>query len=684
MGARPGGLGLALELIHDRSHQGTPGLDLEPLVAGGGAEPSGREANLRTIGNHALDQLLASWRPGLDRPPVSGAAIQLLLPEQRELTAWTPLSIQDGPAEQVVSRLNRLGRLPMPLVIAPSLAGVLAEQRFLLSKQPATGSFEGPWDDVLLDFAQAHGLAWEAVLWDGEFGDEIAWLRLVSMADAGNVSGAEQVRLALSDYSRKVWGEARRSPAGEGERRSRSDQSELAFVAAFLGGIEWPAAHSWLGDLWYNGPPRDSVALSSLLDVAGRGVFDPRMLEPAGLTQLFRLGDQIGAGNGGGHLDLASLARALAKLPKLGPRGTVDALVLKSWPGPASAPEGLYLRLVALEAIGGGGSRGALLAREVLGNGSQDVDQGRLQLAALRVLAAVGGQQLHTDADLLLLEYPWVLLQQVGTAIAPDELGRLLFQARVKCGGPDFVATYGKKLRPAAIRALLAASLLRGDAARSAELLVDVAAVAESNSWQGSILGSDGAKDPALFFGQLAECLEIAVRRGDLIDVHTAIRAARKRAADSSLATVSSTFPYTALDRLELLAGAMSPERQGLLIEHLARGADASPLFEDSAAIIQLGGSSAGAGARALLIQRFEDALQSPRVGTADEAIAAVEACIALLWSHNGDEEVRLMVLAAAEAAAGIPSHPLSRRVLYQAWPPTSGRISRNLDLSDR
>ncbi|MFT5080888.1 MAG: hypothetical protein ACI9D0_001307 [Bacteroidia bacterium] len=688
LGASPEGLGLALELVHDRSYLGAPGLDLEPLVAGEQAQPSGPDAALRTIGNHALDQLLANWRPGLDRLPVSGAAVQLLLPEQRELSIWTPLAINDGPVEEVVSRLNRLGQLPMPLVIAPGLADLLAEQRSALSRQPALGVFEGPWDAVLFDFAQAHSLAWEAVLWDGEFGDEIAWLRLVSMGEAGNESGLDQVRLALSDYARKVWGEAPRALAGKRWNTPAASQSELGLVAAFLGGIEWPAAHGWLGDLWFESQPLDHVAFAVLLDVAGRGVFDPRMLEPAGLKQLFKLGDQIGAGNGGELLDIGKLARALAMLPRLGPRGPLDGLVLKSWPGPASPAEGLYLRLVALEAIGGGGERGGLLATSTLMNKTQVAYRGPLQLAGLRVLAEVRGQQLKHDGDELLLEDPLALLQQVGTAVTAEEMGRLLFQARVQCGGPDFLSTNGPGLRPAALRAVFVAALLAGDGATCGKLLVELVRVAEPGSWQRSHRSGGAGQDVAKFFDQMSECLEVAVRRGDLMDVRNAIRAARQHSLGSAAPSVApeqpEAFPFTALDRLELLAGAMAPERQARLTELLAQGEGASPLFEDTAAIIRLAASPGGARSRALLIQRFEGALQSPRVGAADEAIAAVEATLALLWAQNGDEEVRVMVLAAAEAAASVPSHPLSRRVLYQAWPPPSGRISLRLDQSDR
>ena len=685
LGARPEGLGLALGLIHDRSYQGTPGLDLEPLVAGATDEPSGRDAALRTVGNHALDQLLASWRPGLDRLPVSGAAIQRLLPEQRELSIWTPLAINDGPVEGVVSRLNRLGKLPMPLVIAPSLAELLAEQRFALARQPALGVFEGPWDRVLLDFAQAHGLAWEAVLWDGEFGDEIAWLRLVSIGESGNESGLEQVRLALSDYSRKVWGDAPRLQDGERANQATSS-SELGLVAAFLGGIEWPAAHGWLGDLWFQNQPRDPVALAVLLDVAGRGVFDPRMLEPAGLSQLFKLGDQIGAGNGGPRFDVAQISRALAKLPRFGPQGPLDEHVLKSWPGPTSAAEGLYLRLVALEAIGGGGERGVLLALTMLKDKSQETYRGPLQLAALRALAAARGQQLSIGSEVLELESPMALLQQVGTAVTPDEMGRLLFQARVRCGGADYASSLAPGLRPGALRAVFAAALLAGDGATCGELLVDVVGVAGADSWQQSIRGSGLGQGTASSFEQLAECLEVAVRRGDLQDVRAAIQAARLRALEpqDDAAQDKAPFPYTALDRMELLAGAMAANDQERLLELLAKGADASPLFADTDAVVRLSASPGGARARALLIQRFEASLQSPRVGAADEALAAVEASLALLWAQNGDEQVRQLVLDAAEAAAGVPSHPLSRRVLYQAWPPASGQISRKLDQSDR
>ncbi|MDE0895068.1 MAG: hypothetical protein OSB10_00615 [Planctomycetota bacterium] len=685
IGSGGSNLPMALELFRGGAGRGpSPGLDLEPLETGVPSGTDSLDKALVTIGDHAIDELISGWRTGLDRLPVSGAALQLLLREERERESWTPLEFSDGAVADVIGRLSRLGELPAPLVIAPHLAELLAQERFVQAEDTRDELFQGPWDLVLLDFAQSHSLTWEAVLSDGEFGDEIAWLRLVKGGSQGIETGLEQVRRALEDYGRNRLGNTGPNGiSGKPQEAAPGRASELQLTARFLSGIEWPASRSWLGDLWFNNSIKDGLAFAALLESAGRGQFDPRFLTPQGLTRLLRYGDRIGNGESSKGAHRERLRHAFAKLPRFGTSGALDGVVLEGWESKEEmermTSDAMILRLAALEATGGGGSEGARRAKNLLQTEGKHAIDSEVQIAALRVLAAAVSE---TSSERVVAANPAALTALAGVRIAPDELGRLLSFARVRVPLAALQSTV-PRLRPATLRAVFAAALLEGNFGVTSAILVDVVGADKQGSWARVLEGQSATRS----FDQLHACLESAVRRGDLLVVRNVIESARalsnEQLLEESMGETLFDEP-AALDRLELLAGAMPLAKQALLLEHIVEKGGASPMFSDSLSLAQLAASPGGSVGRSLLIGRLDQALQSPKMGEASPALRAIEHTLALLWARNADDEARILVMETAGVAAGNAAHPLSKRILYSSWPPSIARISRNLDLLDR
>jgi hypothetical protein len=690
IGSGSGNLSLALDLFHGGPGAvGSPSLDLEPIAGANAVGQGSSDEQLAGIGDHAIDELISNWRTGLDAVPVTGAGLELLLREEREREPWSPIKISDGPIAEVVERLNRVGELPLPLVLAPSLSEILLTEAGLQDDYDWASPFRGPWDVVLRDFATSHGLAWEAVLSDGEFGDEIAWLRLVSFDSQGTETGLEQLRRSLEDYGRsRQSGEWKRIPLGE--RASRS--SELQLSAHFLAGINWSEALIWLGDIWFGSSHKDRPTLSALLRAGGRGVLETRFLSGAGLSELLTLGDLI---EGDPSLDeglRGSLLGTFARLPRIGSEGPLAQIVLEDWStmrGVLDMEAGaLELRLTALEATGGGGLEGARRARKILSGAWGHKGEGGVQLAALLVLCATADSVESSD---LVAASPGALLSQAGVAIAPDELGRLLSYARVRIPLAYLQTSGLSGVRPQGLRAALTAALLDGDTGLAVGILVDIARLDEQGSWSRVLEGQGIGRH----FMQFTGALDGAVRRGDLLPVQALLAEARLRVGESNPGATSDGIDLgsaldetffadpTALDRLELLSGAMPLDRQQILLDHLDQLGVGSPLYYDSIGIAQLAAGPAGSAARSLLLGRFEVALQSPKVGAAGSALEAIEHALALLWGRNADEDARTLVMGTAEAAAGVAGHPLSKRILYQSWPPSIARITRNLDLLD-
>ena len=83
LGARSTNLGLIMDLIVGANFaSGEISLDLDMLPDDDNAQT--QRSLEREIGRRALEHLLATWRSGLDRLPLSGAALKPLLLEERE------------------------------------------------------------------------------------------------------------------------------------------------------------------------------------------------------------------------------------------------------------------------------------------------------------------------------------------------------------------------------------------------------------------------------------------------------------------------------------------------------------------------------------------------------------------------------------------------------------------------
>ena len=267
LGARSTNLGLIMDLIVGANFaSGEISLDLDMLPDDDNAQT--QRSLEREIGRRALEHLLATWRSGLDRLPLSGAALKPLLLEERERNPWRMLTIPDGPVADVVSRLVREGDVPIPVVMAQGLAEKLAGERFGGPFSKRVEPFRGAWDEVLLDFARAHDLAFEAVLYRGKDDvDEFAWLRLVEREAAGAESGSLQLSLALEDVARHVNRDAGGNDDVDGFAPSIST-GELQLAARFLASVGWDGGLTWLGDLWMTGDTK--IARTALLEGAAR------------------------------------------------------------------------------------------------------------------------------------------------------------------------------------------------------------------------------------------------------------------------------------------------------------------------------------------------------------------------------------------------------------------------------
>ena len=424
LGSREANLALILDLVTGNGLQGSAtdtSLELE-------LAPSSSSPNLRTIerelGRRALEHLLATWRSGLDRQPLSGAALAPLLEAERERHAWQPLSIQAGPVADNLAELIREADLPVPVVLSQDLASKLSSQRFGTAPGDAPRDpHTGPWDVVLLEIARTHDLAFEAVMHRGPEGvDEFAWLRLVARDDAGEEAGSAQVVRAFEDVARAA------SAAGADAAGGRASLStaELQLAARFLAGIGWSGSLGYLGDLWAK--DGNALARTALLEGAARGYVEPRLANRQGVTELLRWAGELAVDPGGdGHL--MRLEDGLRALPRWGRDGADLATVLfdvehPTWPAtieaerlragrglPTSRGEAqaagaaqawATLARVRLEAAAAWGSlppAGIDLAREAL---ERDTGEGldRTQLAALRALRAVARARTPLDAGL--------------------------------------------------------------------------------------------------------------------------------------------------------------------------------------------------------------------------------------------------------------------------------------------
>lgn len=670
LGARPENLGLALELVTGGLEPTREvGLEIEP-PAGTDDEPgSALGWSLgRRLGRLALDQEIASWRAGLDRQPLSGAALVLRLREERERHTWTRLEIADGPVADVVIRIAREGNLPVPVALSQGLAEKLASERFGGPTAERVAPFRGPWDVLLVDFARSHGLAWEAVLFRGEVDDEIAWLRLVPRGEEGVESGAAQLTRALEDT-------ARRRAVEDPDGRASVSAAELQLAARFLASVEWDAATNWLGDLLER--DLDGMARVALLEAAARGRLEPRLGTAAGVESLLKYARSVARPSDAGAVHLDRLGAAFERFPRAGADGAdLGALFAAGWREDWDAGRVAVcgLRLAGLAGTETVSEASLALARTVL---VESRGHGLEIWRALAVLALDGGPA--TGAPALELGDPEALFALLPDVVAPDELARRLAAARVRL---PFEGSTTSALSPATVRTLFLARVFGGDFEAAANLLVEPTAegglgFGESGSWARSREAGRRGR----CFDELCEAVEGLMRRGELVAVRTTLDTARRRAvlaieaqtAPTDLSGLTRGLELAALARLELLGGAMAPAQQALLSESLDEAGKGSPIADDAPALGMLaaGPRPAANGPRERLLDLFAAALASPRQDVGADVLPAIERCLEALWARSADAEAEALILDVATVAAGDSQHPLAQVVLFRAWPPS-------------
>ena len=688
LGARSTNLGLIMDLIVGANFaSGEISLDLDMLPDDDNAQT--QRSLEREIGRRALEHLLATWRSGLDRLPLSGAALKPLLLEEHERNPWRMLTIPDGPVADVVSRLVREGDVPIPVVMAQGLAEKLAGERFGGPFSKRVEPFRGAWDEVLLDFARAHDLAFEAVLYRGKDDvDEFAWLRLVEREAAGAESGSLQLSLALEDVARHVNRDAGGNDDVDGFAPSIST-GELQLAARFLASVWWDGGLTWFGDLWMTGDTK--IARTALLEGAARGALEPRLTTKAGLSRLWIWAQDVALSADGGAVHLDRFGAALGHFPRWGTDGSdllsvcvdatrVDGQDVPGWI-PSTHPNTrawlamARLRLLALQSMEACPPAGVQLAQDVLAAETGE-GLGLAQWAALEALV-------HADSpaeslgDGAAFNWPAML------ALVPDQVtadGMATVLARLNVVPPLRAADLDlRSLRPSEVRVHVMTRLYLLQFEEAARFLVQPTAdggvgFGEQGSW-GLLL--EGGKSTRVF-DEVSEALRTAARSGEFLSVRELLNQASVQAMEwlqstepsYDLAQRMNRQEPVALARLALFAGVLGLDQEQLLCEQLESGGDASPIANDPRALALLAGSAARGApeAKARLFATFEAAL---RVQTLNPGILeALELAVHTLWARNADAEAEALILEIAMIAAGQSNHPLAQRILFRPWPP--------------
>lgn len=685
LGARSTNLGLIMDLIVGANFaSGEVSLDLDMFPDDDNAQS--QRSLEREIGRRGLEHLLATWRSGLDRLPLSGAALKPLLLEERERNPWRMLTVPDGPVADVVSRLVRQGDVPIPVVMAQGLAEKLAGERFGGPFSKRVEPFRGAWDEVLLDFARAHDLAFEAVLYRGEDDvDEFAWLRLVAREEAGAESGSLQLSRALEDVARHVNRDAGANNDVD-EFAPSISTGELQLAARFLASVGWDGGLTWLGDLWAAGDTK--IARTALLEGAARGAVEPRLATDAGLSRLWLWAEDVALSADGGPVHLDRFGAALGHMPRWGTDGSdllgvvvdlagADGEDVPGWIRSTHLNTRAWLamarlRLLALQSMQACPPAGVRLAEVVLATESGE-GLGLAQWAALEALVHAEGELSPMPA----LNWPAVL------ALVPDQVtadGMAAVLARLGLVPPLRDADLELRfLRPSEVRVHVMTRLYLLQFEDAARLLVRPTAdggvgFGEPGSW-GFVL--EGGKSTRVF-DELSEALRLAARSGEFLSVRELLNQASLQAMEwlqstepnFDLAQRMNRQEPVALARLALFAGVLGLDQEQLLCEQLKSAGDASPIANDPRALALLTGSAVNGAALAKerLLAGFEAALRVPTLTPG--ILDALELAVHTLWARNADAEAEALILEIAMVAAGQSNHPLAQRILFRPWPP--------------
>lgn len=586
-----------------------------------------RDPAVSEVGERALAERIAAWSASCRDRPLAPRT----LPEGWSGNRPRPLALDADSVSlgELVDRLDRLGGGPAPLVLDPSLDPAV---RAWIPERPrgpgsAPRSPTGSWSALLTQLTSLHGVSFEVL---GQRGPEEAqasraraWVRVCKRGDEGARGDGDTVG-HLVGWMRGVLRE--------------HDPRWNAACARALATSGWPGAVRWLAERW--GREGDPAALEGLLAAAARGRVAPALGPPARLRRLLTEADRRLAERGVGALAHAErLARALAQLPPLDPRGEpLVGVLLEDWAtlGPGSR----WVRLVALEGQGRADPRAARVCRDLL---SRPGSSG-LRIQALRTLLRVQ----PADAPPVALADPRALLARARRSGGLDELARLLVATAARPLEGERVGP-GRTLEERGVVLVWAATTgarARALEALRASLAADgpVALARRLRGWEG--LG-------------LAQPLRAVVAQG---------RAAFARANDDTPAR---------LERFALHAGLLTAGEQRALFEQLTAGG--TPGGEGLLDLGVLAAAEGDVGARAR--GSIHAALRADV--SAEELRRAVELAVAGLRrarrdAQNEDFQSRL------RSTAARTDHPLRSFLLRLDWPPEERRPPLALEERER
>lgn len=303
------------------------------------------------VGRKGIEGLVIRWSSSARDAPMR----RRRLPEPWEEHELRKLSLDIGGAslDQALSRLDRLGRAPVPLVIDPGLEPGVAPRAD--TEDAAAGVPErvsGSWVEILEKLVRKRRVSFEVLGHRGAYEDEAArarsWIRVCVRGDEGSGDTANHVAGWCMGVVREFdpnWNES---------------------CARALGTLGWPAALRWLEDRWAR--ESDPAALEGLLAAAERGRVSPVLARPDSIRRVLSSLDAKAALDlEGARLHAERVARALGAIGPLGTGGELlSGAVLEGF-GSATVLA-RWARLVALELQGRATPEAEALCRGLLGS----------------------------------------------------------------------------------------------------------------------------------------------------------------------------------------------------------------------------------------------------------------------------------------------------------------------------
>ncbi|MFT7664130.1 MAG: hypothetical protein ACI87A_002360 [Planctomycetota bacterium] len=602
-----------------------------------------QEAALKRLGEEAVGEIAARWHTGLGQPFAADLPDQ---PQLREamgrLNAEWPTELYrlelSGSLSEVVSRLARLGNVPVPLIVDPYTEGKtvagLAQAEYL----------EGTWDELLRKLAVKFGVKLEgALIFDEKLGQVPALLCLRPSDASSNASALS----LLTDWCRDSLGA---NPSGSRAARALATST-------------WPAALGWL-DRRYR-ETKDEVALAGLLSAAARDRIPLCFSRAEAVRELLELAEVANS-----DLSAVRIMQALMALPPVGLDGErLDEVLIENL-GTLNQRT-LLLRLNVLESMTSSSSKVRAALREVLARPEGVVDT----VVRLQALRAWSSMTDHGEVELAGLPE---LLRSVRNQTQAAELVGLLLAARV---APEAFQPASDKLSSLSLSArtmLLEWNLLFGRSSSAGEHLEQL------TNWKSGWPKHEITRQA---HAQVAEALRRLVRRGEGDRVGLWL--------DALFRDVDDPDARRALHRIAILAGVTVTERAlrdaACLNWLVPADQQVFPLGDEELLGVLAARKVAGtrSRARALLLQQLGRALSQHRSvdingRLARQALLGLERAIEELFERGADYEVKLLASEIEGLLRRYRSHPLAEQVFAKAWP--FGPSSRAIDLasSDR